>query len=86
MKLFIRKGGCRGDNSGMDDCDFARAGASARREQASSERAARFVRGMRFCPHAVDLGEGAEDDDVFPGFDEVKRVRRVGKVNVGLVD
>ena len=36
--------------------------------------------------HAVDLGEGAEDDEVLTGGDEFHDVGRAGEVDVGLVD
>ena len=36
--------------------------------------------------HAVDLGEGAEDDEVLAGGDLIEDRGRVGDVDVGLVD
>jgi hypothetical protein len=36
--------------------------------------------------HAVDLGEGAKDDDVLVGGDHVDNVLSVGEVDVGFID
>ena len=36
--------------------------------------------------HAIELGEGAQHDDVLAFLHKVERARRVAKVDVGLVD
>ncbi len=36
--------------------------------------------------HAIELGEGAQDDDVLAFLDEVEGARRIAEVDVGLVD